>query len=298
MTLSRARSSTARDHESLVESDYAYTDRDFREIASMLYADARIHLAESKSTLVYSRLVKRLRALNLESFSDYCDLLRTEEGGGERLEMLSALTTNVTKFFREVHHFEQLKTQVLPQLLARARQGDRVRIWSAGCSTGEEPYSIALTILGSEPNAAGLDIKILATDIDPRVVAFGRTGVYPDAAMTDVPAEPKKRFFDVVTEQGVKQYRANEALRALVAFRLLNLNSQWPMRGPFEVIFCRNVVIYFDEKTQNLLWREFAKKLAPGGRLYVGHSERVNGPASACFDGAGVTSYLRNQVTA
>ena len=260
----------------------------------MLYADARIHLTESKATLVYSRLVKRLRALNLESFQDYCELLRADRGGEERQEMLSALTTNVTKFFRERHHFEQLQSQVLPSLMARARQGEKVRIWSAGCSTGEEPYSIAMTILATEPGAASLDVKVLATDIDPRVIGFGKNGVYPDAAMTDVPTDLRKRYFDSSDSQGVRKCRAAETLRALVAFRLLNLNEDWPMRGQFQVIFCRNVVIYFDEKTQNVLWTKFANRLATGGRLYVGHSERVNGPASACFNGAGVTAYLRN----
>ncbi len=298
MTPTQARSSFDRGRDASVGRDYAFTDRDFREIASMIYDDARIHLAESKSTLVYSRLVKRLRALNLESFKDYCELLRADEFGEERQEMLSALTTNVTKFFREMHHFDQLEKQVLPALMTRARQGEKVRIWSAGCSTGEEPYSIAMTILAVEPRAANLDIRILATDIDPRVIAFGRNGVYPDAAMSDVPTSLKTRCFEPFTSDGARQCRAAEDLRALVAFRQLNLNSEWPMRGQFHVIFCRNVVIYFDEKTQNVLWAKFAKKLVPGGRLYVGHSERVNGPASACFDGAGVTAYLRNAMSA
>jgi len=277
--------------DSLIEGDYPLTKEDFRDIAAMLYADARIHLADSKASLVYSRLIKRLRALNLESFSDYCALLRQADGDGERREMLSALTTNVTRFFREKHHFEHLAASVLPALLARARRGERARIWSAGCSSGEEPYSIALTILEQEPRAADLDIKVLATDIDPRMVARGQEGIYPEAALAeDVPANVLARFF--AKEAGAR--RVGEELRSLVAFRRLNLNGDWPMRGSFDAIFCRNVAIYFDEATQAELWAKFAGMLAPGGWLYIGHSERVDGPASACLDSSGITAYRRN----
>ena len=180
---------SARRQERLIEGDFALTQADFREIADMLYADARIDMPESKASLVYSRLIKRLRALNLESFSDYCALLRENGGGdGERREMLSGLTTNVTRFFRERHHFEHLASSVLPALLARARRGQRARVWSAGCSSGEEPYSIALTVLQQDPRAVDLDVRVLATDIDPRMIAQGREGLYPEAALAeDVP---------------------------------------------------------------------------------------------------------------
>jgi chemotaxis protein methyltransferase CheR len=277
----------------VVDGDFAFTSGDFRAIADMLYADARIHLDESKATLVYSRLVKRLRALNLESFEDYCALLEANEGEAERREMLSALTTNVTRFFREDHHFTHLAKTALPPLLERARKGDRVRVWSAGCSTGEEPYSIALTLLGLDPTAGALDIKILATDIDPNVLARGREGIYPVEAMADIPKPARQSFFSPVADDPVHR-RAGEALRRLVAFKPLNLNANWPMRGPFQAIFCRNVVIYFDSATQNDLWSKFAGKLAPGGWLYIGHSERVAGPAAGCFDTIGVTAYQRN----
>ncbi|PPQ25867.1 chemotaxis protein [Rhodoblastus sphagnicola] len=260
----------------------------------MLYADARIFLTENKASLVYSRLIKRLRALNLESFSDYCALLR-EEDNGERQEMLSALTTNVTRFFRERHHFDHLEHSVLPPLLARARRGERARLWSAACSSGEEPYSIALTALHLDPRVADLDIKVLATDIDPRMIAHGREGLYPEAALVeDVPPQALQRYF---AKEGAGR-RAGADLRRMIAFRRLNLNAAWPMRGPFDAIFCRNVAIYFDDATQRALWAKFAAMLAPGGWLYIGHSERVDGPAAACFDSAGVTSYRRNTATA
>jgi chemotaxis protein methyltransferase CheR len=279
--------------ESLIPGEFKMTTRDFREIASMLYADAGIFLQESKATLVYSRLIKRLRKLELDSFHDYCQLVAAPEGAAERLEMLSALTTNVTRFYREPHHFDHLRSHVLPPLLEAARHKARVRIWSAACSTGQEPYSIALTLLSLEPNAAVLDVKILATDIDPRVVADARRGVYPDAALVDVPPDLRKRYFAPTENRG--EWQAAEDVRRLVAFRTLNLNADWPMQGKFHVIFCRNVAIYFDEPTQQAVWSRFATKLEPGGWLYIGHSERVTGPASTRFVSEGVTAYrLKN----
>ncbi len=280
-----------RARESLVPGDFAMMDRDFREIAAMLYADAGIYLHESKAALVYSRLAKRLRKLNLESFHDYCRLVGAPEGADERLEMLSALTTNVTRFFREPHHFEHLKTHVLPPLLDVARRGGRARIWSAACSSGQEPYSIALTVLSLEPNAAALDVKILATDIDPRVVAVARRGVYPEGALAEVPSALRHRYFAPTAERDRQEWEVADELWRLVAFRTLNLNADWPMQGKFSAIFCRNVAIYFDEPTQQAVWSKFASKLEPNGRLYIGHSERVTGPAASRFVSEGVTAY-------
>ncbi len=278
----------------LIPGEFKMTDRDFREIAAMLHADAGIYLHESKSTLVYSRLVKRLRKLNLDSFHDYCALVGAPQGADERLEMLSALTTNVTRFFREPHHFDHLRTHVLPSLLDTARRGGRARIWSAACSSGQEPYSIALTLLSLEPGAAALDVKILATDIDPRIVAEARRGVYVDAALTDIPPALRKRYFACAPGGDRQQWEVADELRRLVSFRTLNLNADWPMQGKFSAIFCRNVVIYFDEPTQQAVWSKFASKLEPAGWLYIGHSERVTGPAASQFASDGVTAYRLN----
>ncbi len=277
--------------ESTLPGEFPMTDRDFKDIAAMLYSDAGIYLPSSKSTLVYSRLVKRLRTLNLASFRDYCDLVGSASGRKERLEMLSALTTNVTRFFREPHHFEHLRAHVLPQLLEAARRGGRVRLWSAACSTGQEPYSMALTVLGLDPEAGSLDLRILASDIDPRVVEEGRLGVYPEAALADVPPVLRKRYFTMVEGDASNSLRVSDALRRLVVFRTLNLNAAWPMPGKFHAIFCRNVVIYFDEQTQQAVWSKFADKLMGSGWLYIGHSERVTGPAAARFASEGVTAY-------
>lgn len=271
--------------------EFLMTGSDFRQIAAMLHADTGIHLPESKATLVYSRLAKRLRALGLKSFRDYCAIVTTSGGVDERQHMLAALTTNVTGFFREPHHFEYLRKHVLPPLVEVARRGGRVRFWSAACSNGAEPYSIGLTLLSVMPDAVSFDIKVLATDIDPNMVAEGSRGVYSDALLQPVPADMRLRWFTATRDDEGKAWTACEALRSLVVFRELNLIGHWPMRGKFDVIFCRNVVIYFEEETQARLWGRFTPYLAPRGRLYIGHSERLSGPAAALFDSEGITTY-------
>ena len=178
----------------LVEGEFLFTMEDFNKIASILHGDSGIALTETKATLVYSRLAKRLRALGLENFRDYCEHIITDSGVDERQKMLAALTTNVTSFFREKHHFQHLTDHVLPPLLARAKQGGRVRIWSAACSTGQEPYSIALTVLSMMPDAGSYDIRILASDIDPNVVAEGRRGVYSEQIVQPVPEALRTRW--------------------------------------------------------------------------------------------------------
>jgi chemotaxis protein methyltransferase CheR len=271
--------------------DFEFTNEDFNRIAALLQRDSGIHLQKSKASLVYSRLAKRLRALGIESFNEYCKLVASDSD--ERMNMLAALTTNVTRFFREPHHFEHLKTRVLPPLLDAARKGAAVRLWSAGCSSGQEPYSIALTILALMPDAASRDIKVLATDIDPNMVARGRAGIYAPAELREVPADLKRRWFEPAAGDGRDNLRAADDLRALVAFRELNLIGNWPMRGPFHAIFCRNVVIYFEESTQSQLWGRVVPLLASDGCLYIGHSERVSGPALSALDSVDITTYRK-----
>ena len=277
----------------LVDGEFLFTEEDFHDIAKMLHDDAGIAIVEAKATLVYSRLAKRLRALGLASFREYCAIL-TEDGGrgaDERQQMLAALTTNVTRFYREPHHFEHLKTRVLPPLLARARAGGRVRLWSAACSTGPEPYSMALTVLSVMPDAAQHDVRILATDIDPNVVAEGRRGVYRNEAVEPIPNDLRTRWMKRSSQDGELAWSAGEEMRKLVSFRELNLIGQWPMTGKFDAIFCRNVVIYFEEETQSRVWSRFKPLLAPQGRLYIGHSERLSGPAAPAFVSDGLTTY-------
>ncbi|THD59936.1 protein-glutamate O-methyltransferase [Phenylobacterium sp.] len=274
----------------MVEGEFLFTEGDFRKIAAMVHGDAGISLHETKATLVYSRLAKRLRALGLASFQDYCALVAGQDGVDERQKMLAALTTNVTRFFREPHHFDHLRDKVLPPLLAAAKAGGKIRIWSAACSSGQEPYSAAMTILSLAPDAANLDIKILATDIDPNMVADARTGVYAEGLLTGIPAEYLRRWTSPAAGRPGAVQMAGEA-RALITFNELNLIGEWPMKGKFDAIFCRNVAIYFDDETQARLWSRFAPLLPLGGRLYIGHSERVAGPAAAAFEPDGITTY-------
>ncbi len=273
----------------MVEGEFAFTEGDFRKIAAMVHGDSGIALPESKATLVYSRLAKRLRALGLSSFKAYCGLVEGHDGVDERQKMLAALTTNVTRFFREPHHFDHLRDRVLPHLLGHARQGGKVRIWSAACSSGQEAYSIAMTILAAAPDATQMDLKILATDIDPNVVAEARAGVYAGHLLPGVPAEFQRRFFGPADRPGA--VKVSEDLRQLVAFHELNLIGDWPMKGRFDAIFCRNVAIYFEDDTQARLWSRFAPLLCPGGALYIGHSERICGSAADLFAPDGVTTY-------
>jgi chemotaxis protein methyltransferase CheR len=276
----------------LVDGEFLFTTEDFRRIAAMIHADAGIALTENKATLVYSRLAKRLRTLGLESFKEYCALVQGREGLDERQKMLAALTTNVTRFFREPHHFEHLSSRVLPPLLEAARRGGRVRIWSAACSSGQEPYSIAMSILRLMPNAADHDVKVLATDIDPNVVAFGRAGVYTQEQVAGIASDDLKRFMEpTLSDRGEKAWRVCEAMSSMVAFRELNLIGDWPMKGKFDAIFCRNVVIYFEEATQSRIWSRFTPLMMPDARLYIGHSERVTGPAASQLVGDGLTTY-------
>jgi len=264
--------------------DMPLSDREFREIAALLYADSGIHLPDGKVSLVHSRLCKRLRVLGMESFRDYVTLVSSASGALERRAMLSALTTNVTRFFREEHHFDDLAEQLRGGWAQKAKRGERLRFWSAACSSGEEPYSLALTLLGALPDAARYDVRILATDIDPMIVEKAREGVYPAASLEAVPSKLRERW----TERRGGDFVIAEEARALISFRELNLMADWPMRGRFQAIFCRNVAIYFDAETQERLWGRFAPLLSPDGRLYIGHSERVG---DRRYEPAGQTAY-------
>jgi len=279
----------------MVEGEFAFTEADFRRISAMVHGDAGIHLPDAKATLVYSRLAKRLRALGLTSFKDYCALVAGSDGLDERQKMLAALTTNVTRFFREPHHFDHLKDKVLPPLLDAARRGGKVRIWSAACSSGQEPFSIAMTILALMPEAADRDVKILATDIDPNMVAEGRSGAYAPHLLDGIPETYRKRWTSAAPGGQVKMH---DDLRALITFNELNLIGDWPMKGKFDAIFCRNVAIYFEDDTQARLWSRFAPLTQPNGALYIGHSERIQGPAVSAYKPDGVTTYRRTHEAA
>ncbi len=269
--------------------EFKMTGNDSRRIAVIMREATGVVLDESKFNLIYSRLAKRLRLLGLQDFSQYCDLVARPEGHAERDAMMAALTTNVTRFFREPHHFEHLKKVVLPPLIARAKQGGKIRLWSAACSSGQEPYSMALTVLSLLPDAGKYDIKILATDIDPNMIAAGTAGAYDSSLMADIPKELGKRWF--APAQRPDFFAASEELRALVSFRKLNLISDWPMQGVFQAIFCRNVVIYFDDPTKNRIWERMVRLMDENSALYIGHSERIGGAAEQRLRSDGITTY-------
>ncbi|HEY2662653.1 MAG TPA: protein-glutamate O-methyltransferase CheR [Caulobacteraceae bacterium] len=293
MSLAVRPSSASRGNETVVQGEYPFTAEDFRRIAALLYETSGISLPESKTTLVYSRLAKRLRTLGLNSFREYCEMVATSDGEEERHNMLRALTTNVTRFFREPHHFDHLLQHVIQPAIDGVRKGARLRIWSAGCSTGQEPYSMALTILSAMPDAANYDVKILATDIDTNVIAKGMAACYAEDLVEAIPSAVRSRWMERDPEDS-RGWRIGEAARSLVAFRPLNLMGDWPMKGHFQAIFCRNVVIYFDEPTQERIFKRFHERLLPGARLYVGHSERVGVPG---FDTDGLTTYRQVKVS-
>ena len=263
------------------------TDADFQTIADLAMRDFGLHLTLAKRDLVYSRLLKRLRSLDLDNFHEYCALLTSTQGEAERTAMLSALTTNVTHFFREEHHFKLLREVALPPLIKIAREGGRVRIWSAGCSAGQEPYSLAFTVLSLCPEAAKLNFRILATDVDAEILAKADAGNYPEEERKAVPDALQK--FIGPTQGG--RFLIGPAARELITFGRLNLIENWPISGPFQLIFCRNVAIYFDKPTQAKLWARFGELMAPNGHLCIGHSERVAGPAEQMFRAVGVTAY-------
>jgi chemotaxis protein methyltransferase CheR len=272
--------------------EFPFTTKDFYRIAAILRAETGIALTETKAPLVYARLIKRVRALGLQSFETYCALIAADAGAEERGHMTSALTTNVTRFFREPHHFKHLASEVLPELVSEARRGGRVRLWSAGCSSGEEPYSIAMTLLNLLPDAHRYDIKILATDIDTQMLQRGRAGRYSQVSVGQVePASRNRWLAEQAAADGERVWAVAPALRELVSFRTLNLIGDWPMRGKFQAIFCRNTVIYFEEDIQRRVWSSMAKASAPGGFLYIGHSERMAGTDR--FSPVGLTIYQR-----
>lgn len=262
---------------------------EFRRIASVVHKHAGIVLADSKRSLVRSRLTRRVHKLGLKSFDHYCHLIEGKDGGPEMEELILAITTNVTSFFREKHHFEYLQEQILPGLVARVRSGGRVRIWSSACSSGEEPYSIALTVLAACPEAAKYDFRILATDIDKNVLAQAELALYSAQVAGSVPKPLAQKY--LVDSAATGQVRVADEARALITFKQLNLLKPWPLKGQFDVIFCRNVVIYFDRPTQETLWGRFADVMAPEGHIMIGHSERISGPMEKRMRQVGITTY-------
>lgn len=248
--------------------------KQFADICSMLYQTCGIKLSPGKESLVKSRLMKRLRALRLDSFDKYMNYVERDRSGRERMLLIDALTTNKTSFFREAQHFDFLRQAVLPQLV---RTKVNLRFWSAGCSSGEEAYSLAILLREEIPDLNQRDVRILATDISTRVLASAREGIYAAEALQEISPAMTGKYFSFVQAKPVRLYRVNQELQDMIRFAQLNLMSEWPMKGPFDVIFCRNVMIYFDKPTQEWLIERFWQLLECGGHLMVGHSESLTG---------------------
>lgn len=276
-----------------VSADPKLSEKDFQEIAGMISEEAGIQFPDSKRLLVEARVARRLRSLNLPTYAAYISFMASKDGGDERQQLIAALTTNVTRFFREPHHFDDLKARVLPELIKRAQNGGRVRIWSTACSSGEEPYSIAMTALAMAPGLVNTNFKILATDLDHNILAQAKAGLYSQASANSVPEPLRKKFFRDAVSNGRAMQSVTEEPRALITFNRLNLVKPLKLRGPFDVIFCRNVVIYFNDETSAKIWSGFEKLLANDGNLYIGHSERVRGPAGKILTPTGITTYQK-----
>ncbi len=268
-------------------------DRAFEQIAAIAHKEAGLAISPNKAAMVHTRVARRLRALNMSTYDQYCALVASDAGAAERRELVSVLTTNVSHFFREDHHFDRLKEDVLPEMFQNLKAGKRVRIWSAGCSNGQEPYSIAMAILDFAPLPPNADLRILGSDIDPNVISFARNGTYDQTMLSGLPDRQKDAYFKPVSSGHGPAWQAQDSLKNLVAFRELNLLHTWPMKGKFDIIFCRNVVIYFDEQTQAALYKKFAEVLPPGGWLFLGHSERVSEDHLKALPPVGMTTYRR-----
>ncbi len=247
------------------------TEKQFKKISGIVYQLCGIHLKAGKEALVRARLMKRLRALGMENFDSYIHFIESDAGNRELEMMVDVMTTNKTSFFREPAHFDYLRDHVLPTVHRR-----RMRFWTAACSSGEEPYSLAIFIREAIPDIDRMDVKILATDISTRMLEKARQATYPREALQEIPGHLLHKYFIKTSHAAPPLYRVTDPVLSMVRLARLNLIEKWPMKGPFDVIFCRNVMIYFDRPTQQRLINRFWNYLEPDGYLFVGHSEGLS----------------------
>ena len=254
--------------------EFVFEHEDFLALRTLIKQVTGINLADTKQELVYGRISRRLRALGLRTFGEYREMLESDEHG-ELTEFCNAMTTNLTAFFRESHHFDYLRDQVLKPRAADDRASRRIRIWSAACSSGEEAYCLAMTVCEAIPEFRRWDIKILATDIDSEILATAKRGVYPADRVQKLGDQRLRQFFEELggPEQG--SYRVSRQLASLITFKQLNLLHPLPMKGPLDAIFCRNVIIYFDKETQRQLFARVSLLQRANDVLFLGHSESL-----------------------
>jgi chemotaxis protein methyltransferase CheR len=266
--------------EKVYPSDNQLSDHDFVRLSRFIHQQYGIHLTPAKKSLLEGRLRKRMKQCNISSFSDYCNYIFTDQGMAEELVyMIDAVTTNKTDFFREPYHFEFLTLQALPQLIGKQNASFRKKIkaWSAACSTGEEPYTLAMVLSEYALSSPGFDFSILATDISTKVLDIAQTAIYEEEKVSPVPYAMRKKYLLRSKDPNKKVVRITPELRNRIAFRRFNLmDKRTPVSEPLDIIFCRNVMIYFDTETQERLIRQFHSLLTPGGYLFMGHAESIN----------------------
>ncbi len=255
------------------EKEFPFTDKDFYFIQNLVGERTGIVLSDVKRTMVYSRIVRRIRKCGVSGFSEYCNLLKDGDES-ELIEFTNAITTNLTSFFREKHHFEYLKNTVLPEL-EKKKLDKKIRIWSAGCSSGEEPYSIAMTVQDYFHNKSGWDIKILASDLDYEMVERAASGIYKEDRVTGLDKKHLSNYVKKGKGDLAGSVKMDKSLMDMITFKQLNLLHDWPMKGPFDFMFCRNVVIYFNKDTQKVLFDRYAGLLPENAPLFIGHSESL-----------------------
>ncbi|MDX8126282.1 MULTISPECIES: protein-glutamate O-methyltransferase CheR [Methylomonas] len=253
--------------------EFEYTQADFDVLRKISNQYSGILVPDDKFDMFYSRLSKRVRMLGFTSFKQYCHYLKNNPDT-EFTEFINAVTTNLTSFFRENHHFEYLSKTVVPGLLKKHAGTKQIKVWSAGCSTGEEPYSLAMTLKESVP--ADWTINILATDLDTNVLATAAAGIYMADRVTGIAEQRLKRWFQKGVGGQANKVRVKPELKELIEFKQLNLMQEWPLKGYFDFIFCRNVLIYFDRETKAMLANRYCGLLEEGSYLFIGHSESLH----------------------
>lgn len=269
--------------------EFDYTLDDFNFLRKISYDHTGIVVTDDKFDMFYSRLSRRLRILGLDSMQAYCDYLKNNQNQ-EFTEFINAITTNLTSFFREKHHFEYLQDTLIPEIIKKNAAHKTIKVWSAGCSTGEEPYSIAMTLYEYIPR--GWTIKILATDLDTDVLAKAEEGVYAIERINGIPQTQLKAWFQIGKGENQNKVRVNSILKKDIVFKSLNLMEPLPFNKPFDFIFCRNVLIYFDRETKERLAQQFANCLGYGSRLFIGHSESLH-QLQTEFELLGNTIYIK-----
>ena len=253
------------------------SDTQYFQLAKLVYKLCGINLGQGKRELLKARLMKRLRATGAKDVNQYMDLLQNDPSGRELISFLDCITTNKTDFFREPQHFDFLADTLLPELSRLCRGSEPLRIWSAACSTGEEPYTLAIVLMQNRTTWSSRGVSILASDLSTQVLSKGQRGVYATDRIGPIPQNLLKQYFQKGVNQWAGHVRVRPELRKLVTFKRINLMDNFQFDPPFHVVFCRNVMIYFDKETREALVNRFHRTLVPGGYLFVGHSESLTG---------------------